>query len=271
MNTIQKCRRQTLGPGPLCSPSEWARGVFAMFDKHAPAWRSHFDAAAIELALIDLSGGDERRPLNPVKLDALAELLAQFRGEPAKAMALMEALGTEISASPGLQQVLFDLERYFRVGQALKDPDLRAVRLGVFTRFAEILEPLAEKVLTTFERRLDDREEYAAARHPLMTQPDLAPAATPEDPDVLAARVTARRVLKRIGTELTPKASRALRLLLGARGALNLSQAATIGDVSVQTVCRAMKMLNALCLAEDIEGEEERRAVFEAMCEAAAA
>lgn len=166
---------------------------------------------------------------------------------------------------------MVDFERYFRVGHPPQDPDLRTIRFGVCKRFAEILEPLAKKVLRTFERRLDDREKYAAERHPLMTEPELAPAATREGPDLLSARAMARRLLERVETVLTAKASKALRILLGARGDLNQTQAAAMGDVSVQTVCRAMKLLNTLCLAEEIASDEERRALFDAMCEAAAA
>ena len=269
---ISRIRQWNLGPGPMCSPTEWAQGVFSSFDVRLPGWMSLVDVAALELALVDLMGGNDRCELDPVKLDALAEFLAHLQGDPERGAKLLAEMAAELVAAPALPQVLIDLDAHFRPGLPTSDSDLRAKRVDVLRRYVEILEPIALKVLNQFTWRLDSRERAAAKRHPLMEDPELAP-----DPDRQPAltltddvRQAAKRVLDRTDRELTPQAAKALRSYLATRGKCSRSRVAMTVGISPQTVSRAIEKLREIVAEENgVDGDAERRAFLDALCAAA--
>jgi hypothetical protein len=242
---ISTVRRKNLGKGPLCSPSEWARGWFATFDTYQPGWRAFFDPTAIEFALIDLMEDDSRRELNPVILDAFSELLAQIRSGNATTIATIQAAAAEICGSPRLPAITERMLSLFRPGLLLQDPSVRAGRKQVFIDFFELIEPVLSKVLNRIEFRQDWEEREQARRYRLMSRPDLVKSAGEvsygsSDENFSAA---AARTVSETKKEISPEALTALREFLWGGGGVTQSEAARAAGVAPSTLTRALEIL----------------------------
>jgi hypothetical protein len=243
MKNISTIRRKNLGKGPLCSPSEWARGWFATFDIYQPGWRAWVDPEAVELTLVDLCEDDSRRELDPVFLDAFSELLAQLRDGNATTIATVQAALAEICAAPQLPGILERMSTLFRPGHPLQDPSIRASRKQVFVDFLEVIKPIVPKVLNKIEWRQDWEERVQARRYCLMSRPDLVKSAGEASSSDEILTAAAERTIAGTKEEISLEALRALRAFLWGGGRVTQSEAARAAGVAPSTLTRALEIL----------------------------
>lgn len=242
---ISTIRRKNLGEGPLCSPSEWAKGWFAIFDAHQPEWRKWFDPEAIVLTLVDIMEDDTRRELDPVRLDAFTELLAHMRDGNPTTIASVQAAVAEVCACPRLPGLLERMSSLFRPGHPLNDPSIRTSRRQVAVEFLELTLPYLKGVLNKISYRKDWEERELARRCHQLTDIDLD--RTPDKTDIgltdEALSAAAERTIAETKKEISPDALKALRNYLSNVGTVTKSEAARSAGVAPSTFSRALEVL----------------------------
>lgn len=275
MNYYSIKRRHELGPGFKCTPGALAQGLFAWYDQLWPGWRNQMDAQAVELALVDLVGDNNPRRVDPVRLDALAEILTELRSQNPHAIRMLQEAVAQVAASPTLPAIIDGINTYFRVGHPLQDPTIRTTRVQIFSDFFELLEPIFTTVFNRYARKLDTRARDEHKGLVEMTQAEQHPSPATESPipsEIEDAQGAARRVLLEVEMEVTPAAMKALRIYLTGLDDMNASEASRVAGISPATLTRVLQTLQTISNREiGTHNDTVRLAFAKALRSAAAA